>query len=274
MRHPIVIAKDLLFERMPRGRFRSLLGRLGWGFLGGRNSTKLVRRKINGQSLRLEVRSLGYNLEHEAHVFRWIDDHLPTNGVLLDIGAHHGLKSLPLLRKDPSRRAVLVEASSSNCQTIRHHITANSLEDRAVVHHLAVSDRDNSTETLALLGEGGSSSHHLGHLHAGLPEATGSEIVETTRIDTLVESLESKPNLIKIDVEGWEGKAIRGMAHTLASLRPYLVVALHYSWIQELGDDADDIFKMLSDHRYRIEHFNSSEEERKVGEEIACVPLA
>lgn len=272
MRHPIVIAKDLLQDWMPSGRLRTLLGRLGWGWLGGRDSDRLVRRSINGQRLRLEVRSLAYNLEHEAHVFRWIDAHLPGDGVLLDIGAHHGLTSLPLLQKAPSRRAVLIEAGSLNSRIIQHHIAANCLGDRAVVRHLAVSDSDNREETLTLLCDGASTSNHLGNLRQGLPEATGSEIVRTMRIDTLVESLEPKPNLIKIDIEGWEAKAVRGMAQTLTTLRPHLVIALHYPWIKELGDDAGEIFRVLADHRYRIEHFSSSEEARQQGEEIACVP--
>ena len=60
-----------------------------------------------------------------------------------------------------------------------------------------------------LLDDGTSSSNHLGTLREGLPDAAGSESVQTIRIDTLVKSLESKPNLIKIDVEGSEGKAVR-----------------------------------------------------------------
>lgn len=267
-----MLAKDLLEERLPRGRLRTLLGRLGWGLLGGRDSTKLLRRSINGQSLRLEARSLTYYCDYEIDLFRWIDPRLPADGLFLDIGAHHGMMSLPLLNKSPARKSIMVEASSATCQIIQHHLAANHLEDRTILRHLAISDTDNRSESFVLLGDGTGSSNHLGSLHDGLPEATRSEPVTTIRVDTLVESLGARPDVIKIDIEGWEVKAVRGMIHTLETQRPHVVIGLHYVWIKEVGDDVSELFQILRDFHYEIEHVRAPRQDPRLVEDIVCTP--
>ena len=106
-----------------------------------------------------------------------------------------------------------------------------------------------------------------------ISEATNSEIIQATRIDTPVESLGPKPNLTGVNVEGWEGKAVRGLAHTVTTLRLYLILALYYPRFKEPGDNADGILRMLVDYQYRLERFSSREEDRKLGEETAGIPL-
>jgi FkbM family methyltransferase len=54
------------------------------------------------------------------------------------------------------------------------------------------------------------------------------------------------PNLVKVDVEGWDGRVLRGAARTLASAAPVLFFEHHPRLIAEAGDDDRRLFADLA----------------------------
>lgn len=82
-------------------------------------------------------------------------------------------------------------------------------------------------------------------------DAAETLLVETVCLDDIVDSSQ-KIALIKLDVEGAEHKAIRGMRQTIRHYHPDLIVEVSPSFLQEMGDDAQSLFNELRECGYRM----------------------
>jgi hypothetical protein len=110
---------------------------------------------------------------------------------------------------------------------------------------------------------------NYGNSNLGLSEVshffsakTGHEIqVECRDLDRIVSELGlPPPALIKIDIEGAEERAVRGMHATLAEHRPILVLELHGAEVAELTLD------LLTPLGYRYRHPEQPDELLEQGE--------
>jgi FkbM family methyltransferase len=61
-------------------------------------------------------------------------------GWALDIGAHIGACTVPLLLDNPDLRVIAVEALPENVEYLRTNLARNGVEDRAIIVHAAASD--------------------------------------------------------------------------------------------------------------------------------------
>jgi len=60
------------------------------------------------------------------------------------------------------------------------------------------------------------------------------------------------PNFIKLDIEGAEVLAFRGMRSILASERPVIYCAVHKDSILSMGEEVESIKKALLKSRYNL----------------------
>ena len=176
--------------------------------------------EARGAAFRAERASLAWitgNVEPEVQ--RVLRGHLSPGATFLDVGASVGFFTVLGARLvGPAGRAVAFEPNPSACAAIRANADLNGLENVEIVVQ-ALSDRE---------GEG---------FLEGSPAATASLVAEqtaaavrvrTTSLDRfLAERPELAPDLVKIDVEGHESAALRGMAATLKSVRPVVIVEMH-----------------------------------------------
>lgn len=100
---------------------------------------------------------------------------------------------------------------------------------------------DSQYETCIKRGE------NLGASHLGLDG-------EVALVDCLDEYEFEKVKFIKIDVEGWELRVLRGAEKTIMDSRPIIMfeVSPHYA---RTGSTAAEVYRWLWDHGYRTEDF-------------------
>lgn len=72
-----------------------------------------------------------------------------------------------------------------------------------------------------------------------------------TSIDHFVAEHGAVPQLVKIDVDGYEGKVLRGGLATFARYRPLIALELHRDKLLRFGDRRPDIVGILLDLGYR-----------------------
>jgi FkbM family methyltransferase len=82
---------------------------------------------------------------------------------------------------------------------------------------------------------------------------------ECEKVVTKMQTLDSyarenklaRVDLIKLDVDGFEGKVIRGASNVLKQHRPILIMEIAPAWVSMRGDSVSEIVKQLKEIGYR-----------------------
>lgn len=136
------------------------------------------------------------------------------------------------------------EASPSIMPLLRRNVSLNGLQ-QVVVHELAVSDAHGSVtfHTSSPDALGRSSMRDIGG------QAADTSQVACAPIDSLLEDL-PPVKLVKLDVEGAELMALRGMSKLIERDRPYVVMELTDTWIRQLGGDVRALWDLVGSADY------------------------
>ena len=213
-------------------------------------------RRIRGEFFWVHPRLLTEDVhDYEPHIYRWILHHLLPGGVLFDVGAHYGWISMKAARHvGRGGRVVAFEASPALVEVLEYHRTRNRLRQMTLVPG-AVSETDSAAATFYLLNGGLSSRNSLTIGRTGLPFLDTAQRciteVQTLRLDAFCETEGLAPDVIKIDVEGAEGMALRGAKAILERVRPVLVISMHPHWLPE-AESTKSILDFTTSYGYRV----------------------
>ncbi len=180
----------------------------------------------------LEAESTG---EYEPVTTALLQSLLQEGMTFVDIGAHVGLFTLPAaVWVGDTGRVVAFEPHPDNYEMLLGNMQANSLEEQIEANQSAVSD---TTEPVHL---------HLSTFNSGdhqLFNVGGRHSVEVqcTRLDDYFVS-GSKVDVIKMDVQGSEAAAFRGMERILQENEAIKVVwELSPAQLQDAGSSAKEL---------------------------------
>ena len=189
----------------------------------------------------------------EPQTARMIERLLPVGGVAIDVGANIGSQTLPMARRaGGSGRVIAIEPTAAAVRALRRNVDLNPQLTTTITVHAAalvapgepVSGEDYSSWPVT----------HADHPHAihrgVLRSAAGSAALT---LDELVarERL-SRLDVVKIDVDGREARVLRGARHTLATLRPSLIMELAPYALEECEDSLDALVRLVRDAGYRF----------------------
>lgn len=141
--------------------------------------------------------------------------------VIMDIGAHVGGFATAVVAAVPGARVHAFEASPSTADWLRMNIERNDLQNRVVVHDVAVSDHHG---TLEIIDNGHASAHN------GLtaPDGSGARVrVPCIPFSEAVELSGEPVDVVKIDAEGAEFSIILGSNPELWSSVRRVVMEYH-----------------------------------------------
>lgn len=146
---------------------------------------------------------------------------LNGGATVFDLGAHQGVVALVLAAEvGPSGRVIAVEAQAHNAAIARRNIELNNASNVILVHAAVA-----STSGTVRFDEG-LNGHVDGSTRVGTTE------VDAVTIDQLAQRY-GPPDLVFVDVEGYEGKALEGAAATLTALGTCFFVEVHTSQLVE-----------------------------------------
>ena len=186
------------------------------------------------------------NGAYEPSTVAWITDHLPMNGTLLDIGSNVGTVGLPVALRRNDARVICIEGSPSVFAYLDRNIRANGLADRVSARHCVVGASTESHVPFYSPVEG----YGRGSMSPVFTQA--AEQIANLRLDDLVASLPSEPELLKIDVEGFEKQVLEGGIGFLRRRSPKLVFEF-CDWAEQLAGNAPgDSQRLLMDIGYRL----------------------
>lgn len=183
---------------------------------------------------------------YEPDILKLIQEYLKPGQVFIDIGANIGQHSLFATSVvGRAGKVYAFEPIPRLVSQLRESILLNAYESYCTVLPYACSDED-GTATLKLRpgNIGGSSINHTNTEYESIDitvKTADSCLSELTHVD-----------LIKIDTEGFEVKALLGLEKTLAKHHPKIIV--EYSPSLTAGSQtayADEFFDTLNKHSYR-----------------------
>jgi FkbM family methyltransferase len=181
---------------------------------------------------------------------------------LVDIGANLGLyTAISMHLLDSSGRIVAFEPFPGTYEILKKNVAANQSDGRACprvdIFNLAATPEPNQME-LRLNPENRADNRLYRGTYRGNLEDWDTLPIEGRPIDDVLDELGiEEVNFVKIDIQGYEQKAISGFRKTLA--RSQNVILLSEFWpkgLQESGGSAHEYLQMLRDLGFRLYTLN------------------
>jgi FkbM family methyltransferase len=159
---------------------------------------------------------------YEPYISRHLFSHVQRGDVFVDVGANLGALSLPVAKLVGAEGKVLAfEASQRNANLLTKNAIENHLTN-VEVFPIGLSDRNGAVISPVYLG---TSNKALIDLPSSQLQ-NGMEVIPVVKLDAFLES-DCKVSVMKIDVEGFEYKVLRGAIGTISKWRPKIY--LEYS---------------------------------------------
>jgi len=159
---------------------------------------------------------------------------------ILEIGSHHGFYTTMLAKAVGAEgRITALEAEAKNALIAQAQITLNQLGGTAGVLHRAGSDTSGVLNMSTSDGSNAYATSEQDQITMQVEAVTGDEMQE-----------EYGPfNLLKLDVEGFEGMVLAGCEKLLAT-KPKLALELHLGLIERYGATVEGIFEQIDIDAY------------------------
>ena len=185
---------------------------------------------------------------YEPTEIAWITGQLASGNVYVDVGANIGGLVVPAARRvGPAGRVIAIEASPRIAQYLTRNISLNQLTNVTVCPVAADSQAQESVPFYD------ASREHFG-MGALTPDYGGTATsVASVRVDDLLESLGvSRVHVLKIDVEGFEGRVLAGAEKLLRGPHPPAVLFEFYDWAERAAGIPGQAQRLLVDAGYRL----------------------
>lgn len=178
--------------------------------------------------------------EHEPQIFDFFAKHLPRDGVFVDVGAHVGRYAVRMAQK--CAFVVAVEPGIVQREALTLNFVNNGMTN-FVIYPVAAWER---SEILKF------SPPPEGY-HNGRRRVTSEgEEIQALPLDALLEEY-TRVDVIKIDIEGAEGRALEGLRSTLRRCKPKLIIELHDNVHEETGTAIrDHVERVLTEEGYEF----------------------
>jgi FkbM family methyltransferase len=194
---------------------------------------------------------------------------MPAHRSFLDVGALHGIFSLVFASGRSGVRALAVEPSGIAHSILVDNLHRNRLANviprqiacgagsgrlrmRQVWHHLEALPPEAAAPSAEAAADGAleGSAAPTSLQPSRLLQAPAVQIVAMTSVDALCAELDFQPDLIKIDVEGYELAVLAGARAILARCRPRLFLEVHPRGLQALGGSVEAVVALLAELGY------------------------
>ncbi|MCE0498079.1 MAG: FkbM family methyltransferase [Methylacidiphilales bacterium] len=168
-------------------------------------------------------------------------------GTLFDIGANVGIISALFCASNPANRSYGFEPSPSFHDRFRTACILNHLEGRMFLQPFAIGKEKATLEMLIDPASGYVQAQRFKHSMWETPRRIE---VSVETIPDASDRLGVIPDLIKLDIEGYEYEAICGAQSFLSKHKPVLLLELHLNYLDERNLSAKELVSMLTSCGY------------------------
>jgi len=188
----------------------------------------------------------GYTDEGFDHLYELIE----PNQTIVDIGGNIGIRAMAFSRLVPNGRVYTFEPDPDNYARLSRHVTINGLSNIEAIR-CGIGNEVASHKLYRVV----SSNSGMNRI---ITQGTGHEHLPYHEIQVmpLCQALSGKNvdrvDVIKIDVEGFEGSVLGGCADIIARDRPLIFVELDDDNLKENGRSARSLVTQIEDMGYNV----------------------
>lgn len=244
----------------PFERLRSRISRRLFGWAAPEGHIEVTTRALQGMTLYVDGTFFSSfdQREYEPYNTELILQHLKPGHVVLDIGANAGYYSLLAGRAvGPTGRVYAFEPAAKAYTLLERNIEKNGLGQIVKPLRKAVSDKTGVVILHTYAEASGASSVHS---HANVTHFSVEETLEvdSVSIDDLLNGQEV--NFIKMDIEGHEVAALRGMRNTILRSPDLIIMSeLNPSLLHSAGSSAREYVQMLESLGFYVRIINEKQ---------------
>jgi FkbM family methyltransferase len=198
---------------------------------------------------------------------------LKPDDVALDIGAHIGYYTVMMAKL--CKKVYAFEAEPYNYFVLRHNLIPDKLYPKVTAVMAAVSNQKGSIPFFLCLENSG--------MHRIYPSKWCIEKPMTIQSVMLDDFINTKIDFVKMDIEGSEFGALKGMKNILETSKPTMIMEFHPPSIEEYGASPEEEYHFLKTLGYSIRlipkisipiSFQDLEKEtrKESGRNLLCLP--
>ena len=257
------------------GWFVKKFAKIGYkdGYRWANEKPKVIRGKWHGYEMKLDMTN--WSARHtyflgryyELHMQLLLNEILKPGDRMIDIGANIGMISIHAAHLvGPSGRVDSFEPNPVCLEQLDEVISRNGIK-QIHVHPIGLSDAEAELELKQ-------NDEHTGigtfaELEPG--EVVTSTIAQVKRGDDVFKDDEQAPKIIKMDVEGFEYRALLGMEQTLRRWKSMIVMEMNEHHLNRAGTSTKEVGEFMVGLGYRA--FDVNIKKRLIRYEIDLIPI-
>ncbi len=182
--------------------------------------------EVNGVEYRIDAKERPrFAHRYEPEAAEYLAKRVKPGMTCFDVGANVGAYVLQLAHwTGPEGKVIAFEPNAGAREVLARHIAWNGIEGRVTVAPFAVAAEPGEN---VLYAEGADGMSRLAEANRGLRGAAVETVVPVTSIDTWCRERDIWPDVLLLDIEGFEIEALRGAGEAIARTKPILVVEMH-----------------------------------------------
>ncbi|VXC31733.1 conserved hypothetical protein [Flavobacterium sp. 9AF] len=234
-------------------RIKKIIGGIKFKIL--HRKEKFEDRILNGKKLKVVKKTLPSKSDVDDIWFTLLAKESKN---IYDVGCNVGYTSLIALTNENVEKIILIDANPEALSLAHKNIIYNGLIHKTVSFLGFVGNSMNEELDFYTVGHGAAGSVYKSH--AETAASIGSSIkVKTVTLDFLISFFENIPDFIKIDVEGAEYEALKGLTNTVKSNKIKILVEMHSNKEMTMEMNAEKVIKWCESVNYNAWYMTSKE---------------
>lgn len=188
-------------------------------------------------SMREIMNDFALHGEYEPHTTKLIQEHVKEGDVCVDVGASIGYMTLTMARQvGKTGKVYSIEPTTNQIEYLKKNVEINGYKDTVSLHNVAAWDKDEDN----FAQRDGVQTTDSNKLRVNI----GSKM--TMKGIALDSILPPKVDFIKMDVDGSEPKALKGLEKTIQN-NPQLKMVMEFypEYIEKMGLNPQDVTDFL-----------------------------
>ena len=190
--------------------------------------------------------------EADEEAIKILKRRLPSDGIFIDIGANIGTFTLVAAKQASQGQVHAFEPSARHFARLERNVELNHFSN-IILNRKGLYDQPGEAILFLPSRSGEMNNSGAASLYKSGETSQVSEAVSLVRLDDYIQDKNiERVDIIKIDIEGAEIKALNGAKDTLMRLRPLVLMELDLDNLSRAGYSAQDVLEIWSSLNYAV----------------------